>query len=276
MAVKQSSMRYEIPSRARLDLRPDRHGRPRDERPARPARGQPQAAHARSAAPRSPRRLVDAARPRGRRRGQPHDADDSDREYVVLARGLDADDVRPDPRAVGGRRARALRAASWSREQVRALPAARRRAADDARRAPARLRQPRGHGPVRRRAVLPGRPRGHRPRSSPPSSDASGNAVPDILDGARGGLPGPGPHAHDRRLAPGRRGAGAPGGLDRRPREARLGGRHGPLHAARSSPTRATRRTTPTTTRRSPPRTRAGSWTRSCPPSTSPARCSRC
>ena len=57
-----------------------------------------------------------------------------------------------------------------------------------------------------------------------------GQRGPGHLHGARGGLPGPEPHAHDRRVAPGRGGAGAPVGLDRRPRQARVRGGDGPLH----------------------------------------------
>ena len=251
MAVKQSSTTLRRSRRQRGSIY-DRTGTVvlATIRPARPPRGQPEAADARSGAPRSPRSSSSCSASTGEAAANLTTRMTSDREYVVLARDLDArisDHIRDlstgdQPRALGPHpRARA----------AAALPAERRRPRHDARGAPARLRQPRGHRPVRRRAVLPGPARRASRRSSRRRRTRPATPCPDSSVGDRGRHPGRGRHAHHRRRPAGRGGAGAPGRLDRRPREAGVRGRHGPVHGRGLRRTRATRPTTPTTTRRS-------------------------
>ena len=227
MAVKQSSMRYEIPSERGSIY--DRTGTvvlatsvSRDLLAANPKLLEPQR-RAEVAA-----KLVELLGLEGEPAEKLTARMTSEKEYVVLARDLEPGDLRPDPGDVRRQGPRAVR------PDPRApagppLPAGRRRARHDPRRPSPRLRQPRGCGPVRRGAVLPGRPGrpedgGRRP------ARCLGQRGPGHLDGARGGLPGPEPHAHHRRVAPGRGGAGAPVGLDRRPREAGVRGGDGSLH----------------------------------------------
>ena len=87
----------------------------------------------------------------------------TDKKYIVLARGLDratADRIRAA--ATNGR----IEAITLEPEPVRVYPHDGRRTGLHARRPAPRLRQPRGRGPVRRRAVLPGparRPAADRP-----------------------------------------------------------------------------------------------------------------
>ena len=251
MAVKQSSMRYEIPSRRGSIY--DRTGTvvlatsvDRDRLAAYPKLLTPER---RAAGRRAARRRCSASRAT-----PPTELTarmTSEREYVVLARDLDptiSDRIRElsagdQPELVG-------RSCS-SREPVRVYPQpgggpdttlaahllgfVNRDGAgqygveqfyqDQLAGMPARRRRPEGRG-GQRRARLVDRHRAGLPR---------GRTCTLTIDA----------------VAPGRRRAGAPRGMDRRPREAGLGRRHGPLHAARSSPTRATPRTTPTTTRRS-------------------------
>ena len=192
----------------------------------------------------------------------------SEREYVVLARDLDPAIVRPDPRLS---RATAPTLSGLCSSPSRCA-STRRPAAARTRRSP---RTSSASSTARARASTASSSSTRttspaRRASSPPSRTRPATPIPDTSTVIEPGLPGAGPHAHHRRGAPGRGRAGAPRGVDRRPREAGVRGRDGPVHRRGLSRTRATRRTTPTTTRRSRPRTRGGSSTRSCPPSTSP------
>ena len=76
--------------------------------------------------------------------------------------------------------------------------------------------------------------------------DAAGNARPGHVGRARGRVPGQEPDADDRRVAPGRGRGGAAPRVDRRPGEARLGGRDGPVHRRGLRLRAATRRSTRT------------------------------
>ena len=225
-AVRQSSMRYEIPSMRGSIY--DRTGTvvlatsvDRDRLAAYPKLLTPE----RRAAVAS--RLVDDPRPRGRRRRRADDA----HGVGARVRGPRArprpGDLRADPHREHRRQPHARGAAARARAGPR-LPAAGRRPGHDARRPRARLRQPRRRRPVRHRAALPGPARGHAARRG--RAEGRGRQPrARLVDGPRRGLPGPGPDAHARRLAPGRRRAGAPRGVDRRPRQAGLGRRDGPL-----------------------------------------------
>ena len=181
---------------------------------------------------------------------------------------------RPDPRAASGARPGASGSRS-SRAGAR-LPAGRRRPGLDARGAAPRLRQPRGRRPVRRRAVLPGDPCRRARGSWPPSATRTGGRCPMTRHVVEPGEPG-----EDLRLTIDaglqlRARAGAP----RRPgsRTARRASRPSSWIPTRA---RSTPRQLPVLRRERLPgdrraRTRAGSSTRSCPASTSRARCSRC
>ena len=92
----------------------------------------------------------------GARRGRQHraarQARRAIRKYLILALRARPRGRRPDPG--GARRPARLRPDARTRTRA-GLPAGRRRPGLDPRRAPARLRQSRGHRPVRRRAGLP-------------------------------------------------------------------------------------------------------------------------
>ena len=197
----------------------------------------------------------------------------SEREYVVLARGLESDGLRPDPGAAC-RQGREARGPHPGARAGAPLPAAGRRTGDDPRRAPPGLRQPRGHRPVRRRAVLRRRALG-RPAAGRRPARRVGEPGARLLDGPPARVARAGRHRHHRRRPPGGGGAGAARRVDRRPGASASRRWSWTRTPARSTPRRPTPRTTPTTTSRSPRRSPRGSSTRSCPPSTSPARCSR-
>ena len=130
----------------------------------------------------------------------------SARPYVVLAHGIEDGDRRTDPRA--DRRRDAPGGLARARAGA-GLPAGRRRRRDDPRGAPARVRQPRRGGPVRRRGALPDRARGHAP--DPPRR--SRRRRPAGHGRRRGRQPGRarvGPPADDRHRPPARRRAGGP------------------------------------------------------------------
>ena len=97
--------------------------------------------------------------PPGARRGRPRPTcapgSPSGKPYVILARGHHPGDGRAHP--PGGERQTGGRHLPGARAGAR-VPAGRRRPRIDPGRAPARLREPRERGPVRRRAVLPGGP----------------------------------------------------------------------------------------------------------------------
>ena len=187
-AVKQSSMRYEIPSERGSIY--DRTGTvvlatsvSRDLLAANPKLLTPER-RAQVAA-----RLVELLGLDGEAADKLTARMTSEKEYVPLARDLEpaiSDRIRamsagknpelsgPHPRAPAGP----------------PLPAGRRRARHDPGRPPPGLRQPRGRGPVRRRAVLPGRPGRHGDAWSPPSGMPRGNAVPDTSTVLEEGYPG--------------------------------------------------------------------------------------
>ena len=110
------------------------------------------------------------------------------------------------------------------------------------------------------------------PRISLAQRDAAGNRSPTPRPSSRPGTPGKDLLADDRRGPPGRGRAGAARRVDRRPREAGLGRRDGPVQR------RGLRlRELPVVRRQRLPGgrrdgARRGSSTRSCPPSTSPVR----
>ena len=272
IGVKQSSMRYEIPRRRGSIYDRTGDGGPRDQRRARPAGGHPKLLTPERRRARSPRSSSrsSASRAPPRPSSRPDDVRARVRDPRPRPR---PGDLRPDPQRVVGDKPRS-RAPARAGARPR-LPAAGRRPRHDARRAPPRLRQPRRDGPVRRRAVLPGPARGHaagRRRAEGRVRQPGAR----LVDRARSGLPRPGPHAHARRVAPGRGRAGAARGVDRRPRQAGLGGRDGPVHGrgGRLRELPLVRRQRLPGDRRD--RARSGSSTRSCPRSTSRGRCSRC
>ena len=255
MAVQQSSMRYEIPSE-----RGSIYDRTGTVVLATSVVARPLAANPKLLTPERraevAAKLVELLGLEGEAADEPDDQDDLGEGVRRPGARPRAGDLRPDPRAEPPARRPSCPGLILEPEQVRLYP------------------QP-GGGPdttlaahllgfVNREGVgqygveqyyqddLAGMPtRGRRPEGR------LGQRRPGHLHGARGGLPGPGPHAHDRRVAAGRGRAGAAVRLDRRPRQARLGGRDGSVHRRGRTPTRATRRTTPTTTRRSRPRTPA-------------------
>ena len=165
---------------ARRHLRPDRHGRPGHDRPARaPRRG------ARPADARDQRRQTVAtltADPRARRpttRWPCATSSTGNAKYVILRARPRARRRRPDPgrhrRQDGVRRCRSSRSPSASTRRPAAGPDS------TPRRAPARLRQPRGRRPVRRRAGVPG---ARSPASRGSSSPSATRAARPILDDA--------------------------------------------------------------------------------------------
>ncbi len=220
-------MTVELPARPRRDLRPDRNRRARHVRPAGPAGRDPQAAD-----PAAPDR---GGRRAGRRcspsRARPpinlRTRMTSDREYVVLARGLDAklsDRIRE--LSAGDQPALAGLLLEPEQERLYPQPGGGPKTSLAAHLLGFVNRE--GDRPVRRRAVLPGPARRH-------AADRRGAArcrgqrgarlvVGDPAGGARRG-----PAPDDRRGAPGRGRAGAPRHVDRRPREAGVRRRHGPV-----------------------------------------------
>ena len=270
-AVAQTTIQVERAQPARRHLRPDRDGRPGHDRRARPARRRAEGPDRRSSARRpatsSSASWASTTRPR------PRSATSSlsGKAYVILAREIEpavADQIRAASRRPAPHRdlARGRAAAG--------LPAGRRRPRLDARGAPPRLRQPRGHRPVRRRAGLPGHARRLAPDRGLPARRAR-PADPRDRDRRLAGHGRPGrPPDHRRRPPAGGR-AGAARGLDRRRGQERLGRRHGPVHG------RGLRRGDLSVVRRQRlPRdrgegTRSASSTRSSRTSTSPGRSSR-
>ena len=155
---RPATVTIDPPSQRGDDLRPDRHRRPGDHRPAR-------------AAGRGARISDPGPAPGNRRRADPaprsHDAAAialrdklaSNSRYLIIQHGIErqlGDRIR--------RRSTATRSSGSPRAGAGArLPAARRGPGNDARGAPARVRQPRRGRPVRRGAAIPGDPRGLTP-----------------------------------------------------------------------------------------------------------------
>ena len=165
---------------------------------------------------------------------------------VILARGIQpahgGGDPRRGPRRPASTASRSSRSRSGSTRS-------RRRSGQHARGAPHRVRQPRRPGPVRRRAVLPGRPRRASAEVIEADRDASGKPLAGTERRSRPGMPG-----EDIRLTIDaglqlRRRAGGHGDADRQRCEERLGRRASTRGPARSTPRRRTRRTTRTSTR---------------------------
>ena len=147
-------------------------------------------------------------------------------KYVILRHGIDrqtGDQIRA---AIADRTAFAI---SLEPEPERVYPQVGWRSGLEPRRPPARLRQPRGRRPVRRRAGVPvdaRRPaadRRRRPRRQRP-------ADPRRRDGDPGRPARHRPHADHRRGPPAAGRAGAAGRLDRRQGQERVGGGDGPAH----------------------------------------------
>ena len=259
------------PQPPRPDLRPQRHDRPRLERHPGPTH-RVVGEHGRRRPGRDgrvPHRPARAGRHRERRDGR-----EARRAEAVPGPG-----PRPDAGALhgdrGGRRGGGDRRDLLRVRRLAKLPPGRRRPQQHARGAPPRVRQPRRRGPVRRRAVLPGRPGGRaarrRGRSRLERRPARRDRAYRRARRARRGHP-----ADDRRRPAARDRAGGHVGAEsrtgRRPSQPSCWTR-GP---ARSTPRRPSRRTTRTTTApiaaEDPSRLRRPGRVRT---STSRARCSR-
>ncbi len=227
MAVKQSSMRYEIPSRRGSIY--DRTGTVvlatsvnRDRLAANPKLLSPER-RAQVAA-----KLVELLGLEGDDAANLTARMTSEREYVILARDLDPT-VSDRIRELSGGDQPELSGLILEPQAVREYP---QQGGGPRTTLAAHLLgfvNREGDRPVRRRAVLPGRPRRPPDRRRRPARRV-GQRHPGVVDGHREGLSRAGPDAHDRRLAPGLGRAGAPVRLDRRPREARVRGGDGPLH----------------------------------------------
>ena len=137
-----------------------------------------------------------------------------------------ADGRRPDP---GRQRGAADHRHHPGTGAAPGLPAGRRQPGLVARRPPHGLRQPRGDGPVRHRAGVPGRPRRDAPRRRRRTRRERPDAArPGDRRGSRRARSGP-PPDHRRGPPAGRR-AGAARRLGRRQGEERVGRRDGPVH----------------------------------------------
>ena len=215
------------PEQARRHLRPDRDRRPGHDRPARAPRRGARPADRRPAPTRPSRPWPRSSGSTTRGAIALRDKLSGNAKYVILRHGLE----REVGDQIQRRDRRQERLRDLARTGTRArLPAGRRRPRLEPRRAPARLRQPRGRRAVRRRAGVPVRRSAGEPRIVVADRDASGQP---ILDDATVTQLGPArdrpdPDHRRRSAAAGR--AGAPGGLDRRQGQERLGGRHGPVH----------------------------------------------
>ena len=167
MARQQSSLRYEIPTNRGSIY--DRTGTvvlatsvSRDRLAAYPKHLTPRAARG------GGREAGRHPRPRRGRRDDPAHQDDLGAGVPGAGPRPRARGLRPHPGAELGRQAGAHRPGPGARAGA-GLPAGRRRPGHHAGRPRPRLREPRGRGPVRRRAVLPGRAGRHATRGGRPA-----------------------------------------------------------------------------------------------------------
>ena len=175
LAVKQSSRIAEtilVRRGSIYDRTRDR--RPRDKRQARPPRGEPEAAERRARAEVA-RSLVEAAGPRGDDAANLTARMTSEREYVVLARGLEPGDRRTRSGSCDGDRPE-FSGLILEREPERQYPQGGGGPETSLAAHLLGFVNREGDGPVRRRAVLPGR--GSRDSAPGRGADATRRATP--------------------------------------------------------------------------------------------------
>ena len=197
-ALAQTTIRLETPSQRGDVYDRSGHGRPGHDRRARPTRRRARPADAGPSAC-DGRRARPDPRPRRRGRRRPPGPAREQRQVPHPALRARARGRRPDPQR--DRREARVRAVARAGAGAR-LPAGRRRAGLDPRGAPARLRQPRGHRPVRRRAGLPGDARRASPGWSSPSATRPASRSSTRPRSSQTGVPGTGPPPDDRRRPP--------------------------------------------------------------------------